>query len=289
MLQSQLLLENWSESKVPGHKNQMKRVHFIRNQWDFNTNRVKLEYYDRELLEAIEWSPDFVDVIISGQRKCIGYYKDQSYHPCIRSRTVTDFPQCFRCVSHSIPRLRCIFEPACYGDKCPDAICNQFHQVYLAFFNTYPKIGMSSQKRLMLRVLEQGADAYSIVGTVPDRLSARLLEKSIVKILKLRDSYEPEEILKTMPQKIRYDVINEKYELISTSIKDRFELKCSKLIYLDKYPITHPLRSTPKLKRTIGIHKGRFIGIKGKFLFYDSKGLNAVRLDEMLGNYFHIR
>jgi hypothetical protein len=148
---------------------------------------------------------------------------------------------------------------------------------------------MSSQKRLKLRILEQGADAYSIVATLPNRFAARALEKIVSKILQIQQGFEPDEILKTLTQKLRIKVIEEKYELIFKSLRNRFKLICSELMFIRNYPLELPLRSMPKLRNTTGIHKGKFIGIKGKFLLYDSKGLNAVRLDEMLGNFFMFR
>jgi hypothetical protein len=119
---------------------------------------------------------------------------------------------------------------------------------------------------------------------VPNRLSARILEKKISRILQIVQSYEPEDVLKTFTQKIKNKIIEEKYDLISKSLKNRFGLNCTELQFIDNYSLEHPLRSMPVLRNTVGIHKGKFIGIKGKFLIYESRGMNALKLDELLGN-----
>ncbi|UCH87908.1 MAG: DUF2797 domain-containing protein [Thermoplasmata archaeon] len=269
----------------PLTKEKVKALHFVRYQWDRQLQQIEMKYYDKEFLQAFNWTPDDFDMTVVGPRKCIGHFQDSYYYPCLRHSSVTDFPQCYKCVSYSIPILKCIFEPICWGDKCPDSICNQPHQVYLAFFNTIPKIGMTSEQRLKLRLYEQGADAFSIIATVPNRFSARALERNISVVLQMKESYDPEVILRTFTREIDKKVIEEKYSLIYTSIKDRFDLKCSKLHYVDVYPLDLPLRSMPILRPTLGLHNGKFVGIKGKFLIYESKGLNALRLNDMLGQY----
>ena len=144
---------------------------------------------------------------------------------------------------------------------------------------------MTSQKRLAMRIIEQGADAYTLVNALPNRLSARVLERSISRTLGFRESYEPEEMLRTLTERLRISVINERFKLIARSLKNKFGLACSDLTFVDKYQLDVPLRSTPKLLRTKGIHRGRVVGIKGKFLIYENNGLYALRLDELLGNY----
>jgi len=261
------------------------KVHFVKFQWDHKIEKIVLNYYDREILEVFEWVPDSIDISVSGPRKCIGFYQYDRYHPCIIQSAVEDHPQCLNCISQSIPVVRCVFEPECRGHRCPGSICGMPHQVYIAFFNTRYKVGMTSQKRLAMRIIEQGADAYTYVATLPDRLSARTLERRISRSLGFRESYDPEETLRTLTERLRKKVIEEKYQLVARSLKNGFGLSCSELIFVDGYQLEMPLRSTPKLRNTEGMHRGRAAGIKGKFLIYENNGLFALRLDELLGNY----
>lgn len=265
------------------------KVHFIHYRWDPDNEYVVLHYYDRELMQFFHWVPEFIDMNVMGPRKCIGFYQYERYHPCIIQSMVDEYPQCLNCVSHAIPIVRCIFEPECNGNRCTNSICGEPHRVYIAFFNTRYKVGMTSERRLKIRINEQGADAYTCVATVPDRLSARKLEKAISSNLGYRESYEPEITLRTFTEKLRTNTIKEKYELVAKSLKNKFGLKCSELIFFDNYPLKIPLRSMPKLRNTIGLHKGKVIGVKGKFLVYENNGLFSLRLDELLGNYmqFH--
>jgi hypothetical protein len=151
-----------------------------------------------------------------------------------------------------------------------------------------PKVGMTSYDRLYTRIVEQGADAVSIIAGVSNRYSARALERQVSKILQLKENYDPEIILRTFTQRLHKKEIEEKFSLIATSLKDRFQLKCSELDFINDYTLDAPLRSTPVLKSTVGMHRGKLIGIKGKFLIYESKGLNALKLNEMLGLYMMI-
>lgn len=284
-----MVFNSRSDNQILSCRSYDKNVHFVKFQWDLELERLITQYYDREYMKVFDWWPEILNVSVTGPRKCIGFFQREKYFPCIIQSFVTDFPQCLRCVSKSIPLLRCIFEPECEGQKCPGSICSKPHHVYLAFFNTIPKIGMSSYNRIRIRILEQGADAYSIIATLPTRFAARACEKEISNILRIKQAYEPEEILRTLTYPTRVKVIEEKFELIYRSLKNRFDLNASDLIFNNKYPLELPLRSMPKLQKTRGIHKGKFLGIKGKFLIYESKGLNAIKVDEMLGNFMDIR
>jgi hypothetical protein len=266
-------------------KSFIKKVHLVKYQWNKSSESIDMQYYERELMQTFTWAPDNINISVAGPRKCIGFYLGDRYFPCIIHSYVDEFPQCLRCVSHSIPYVKCIFEPECYGDKCPGAICSKPHIVYLAFFNTHYKIGLSSENRFKLRITEQGADAYSIISKTKNRLEARELEKNISRILRIKQAFEPEELLKTFTEQFREKIIYEKYELLSKSFKNRFGLNSSDLIFIENYPLELPLRSTPKLQETKKIHQGKYLGIKGKYLIYDSKGLNALKMDEMLGNF----
>jgi hypothetical protein len=265
-----------------------KKVHFVNFNWSGKNREPQLQYYDSESMEAENWQPDDFNIIVLGPRKCIGHFQSEQYHPCIRHRRVSEFPQCYKCAPSSIPILRCIFEPRCYGDRCTKGICDKPHIVYLAFYDTLPKVGMTSYDRLYTRIVEQGADAVSIIAGVSNRYSARALERQVSKILQLKENYDPEIILRTLTQRLHKKEIEEKFSLIATSLKDRFQLKCSELDFIDNYTLDGPLRSTPVLKSTVGMHRGKLIGIKGKFLIYESKGLNALKLNDMLGLYMMI-
>ena len=285
MSSSQVVFNVGSGAPLTSVKKVIKKVHLVKYQWNKALESIDMQYYERELMQTFSWAPDNMDISVSGPRKCIGFFLGIRYFPCIVHSFIDEFPQCLRCVSHSIPYAKCIFEPECDGKKCPGAECAEPHVVYLAFFNTHYKIGMSSEKRYRLRITEQGADAYSVVTKTNNRLEARVLEKAISRILQIKQAFESEELLRILTERLRTKIIYEKYELLSKSLKNRFGLDCSDLIFIDNYPLELPLRSMPKLRDTMRIHRGKYLGIKGKFLIYDSIGLNALKMDEMLGNF----
>jgi hypothetical protein len=54
-----------------------------------------------------------------------------------------------------------------------------------------------------------------------------------------------------------------------------------RLKFLDRYPIQLPLSQAPTLQESWGKHSGAFIGIKGRWLIYDSDGVKAVNLSDL--------
>lgn len=117
------------------------------------------------------------------KRYCIGTYdlSTCSYKPCKHknkldlSSKINNCPECFRKIG---------FNPAFYNAKTisPKQLkYNEFeHCVYMAYFsNSHIKIGIASKKRLLLRLLEQGARAAYILKTFPDAYLARNFEAKL--------------------------------------------------------------------------------------------------------------
>lgn len=256
------------------------KVHVIDFHWENFT--PKMYHFSDKIEEFNLWKLDFN---ISKDKMCVGRFVNRSYIPCPSQERVVDYKQCPKCSEIFIGDLGCIFEPKCNGEMCEPAFCRKPHVVYLTFFNELPKVGMTSSMRIRERVIEQGADAYSLIKRVSNRKEARVLEKKISRILRIPQLQKHDEILKKLCYRVNRKGIEYKFNILFKALNEKFNIQNMELKYLDEYPISLPLRSKPRLRKIIGKHNGKVIGIKGKFLIFEANGLNALKLQEIPGRF----
>ena len=231
-----------------------------------------------------------VDLVVGRVRKCVGRFEGDVHIGCPDDATVTRFVQCASCAGESfIPHQECIFEPKCDGELCDVEFCRRQHVLYLAFYGGHAKIGMSSTRRVERRLIEQGADAYAIIGTYPTRRRAREAEKEISAKLRIPQSYRQVQLLKDLTRPVDAEAIEEQMARLGASLADRFGLEPERVSWLDSYPIDLPLETPPKLVETHGIHRGERIGIKGRWLVFESNGLKALDLSDLPSRFVGAR
>lgn len=244
--------------------------------------RPHLECFDSAEEEVAEFDLEDVRFMVSRKKICTGRWDGERYVPCPRSVPVTKFDQCPECAGESfIPHQECIFEPRCDGDECNWDFCRREHVLYIAFYDTRMKIGMSSSRRVDRRLIEQGADAYSIIGTFGSRRKARMSEKDISSRMKIPQSYRQETLLKNLVRPIDTEGIESRLRAMELTLGEAYGLRPEPIVWLDKYPIDLPLRETPKLMESWGSHSGELVGIKGKWLIFESSGLKALSLADI--------
>ena len=236
-----------------------------------------------------------IELHVSGEKTCIGRWKDGKYQPCPTNARVTRFPRCDACAEDIIPDQNCIFEPRCHGNSCHVEghtgerveFCARPHAVYIAFYLNNPKVGMTSGGRVEERLIEQGADAYFLVTETDDRLSAREIEKRLSRALHIRQSYSAGELLRMTHQTIRREFIEEHSRELAKEIKKEMDFSPGPLRHLRNYPISLPLRSVPRETSTAGLHMGDVIGVKGRFLYYNTGGISALNITELVSRKIH--
>ncbi len=285
-------------------------LHILSFRWD--DFRPSLTAYDLRSREFIEMDIQELDWRVTNRRICTGRFTDAGYRPCPVQRPVYRFNQCDEC--GFIPDMECIFDPKCGGDYCDTTFCSREHAVYLAFYGPVPKVGMTGIHRIRERMVEQGADAYTVLALADNRWAARGLEKEIAGELGLRQSIRGNTALgflhnvdspgsagrKACEEFVsRVDVqtleecamrfldsltLRQREENIPDHDLFDFEDSMKNLEILSEYPIDLPLDAVPVLSPTIGMHTGEVIGLKGKFLIYrDSHdaGLRALQMPEL--------
>src|SRR4030067_83679 len=160
-------------------------IHALEFHWDeFDPH---LLCFDSSAAQECEFDLEDINFSVSQRKVCIGMWDDEGrYVPCAKQAPVSRFAQCQECSEESfLPHQECVFEPRCDGELCDIEFCKREHMLYIAFYDTRMKIGMSSTRRIDKRLIEQGADAYSIIGKHPTRKRAREAEKKISERLRI--------------------------------------------------------------------------------------------------------
>ena len=245
-----------------------------------------LDCYDSSEHEEVEFDLEDVRFLVSRKKVCIGRWDWDRYVPCPKQAPVTKFGQCQECAGESfIKKQECIFEPECDGEICDSDFCRREHVLYIAFYDTRMKIGMSSSRRVDKRLVEQGADAYSIIGKFGSRKKARNREKDISDRLRIPQFYRQETLLKDLARPLDLAGIDSRYEGLKSTLREVYGYEAEPLTRLDRYPIDLPLRETPKLVEPWGSHSGELVGMKGKWLIFESDGLKALSLADVPARY----
>lgn len=230
-----------------------------------------------------------VAILVSLDKRCIGKWVGNEHIPCPEKVRVKRFHRCDECAGEIIPDQNCIFEPRCDGISClvigrsgeRISFCNRPHVVYIAFYGNRPKIGMTSEGRVRERCIEQGADAYMVISRHENRYDARWEEKRLSRQHSIRQSFSAGEVLRMTVSKVDRDTIHSSAIDILNMMQEHEKGTNQEVVQLTEYPIELPLRSTPRETTAGGIHIGKIIGVKGRFMYYESPGLSALNVYEL--------
>jgi hypothetical protein len=265
-------------------------LHVMDFRWDGFEPR--LEYLDMPAGRMSEADLRDVRFWVSRRKRCVGYFDGDGLHnPCPYSAEVTRFRQCPSCAREVfIPDQECIFDPKCDGDSeaCAHPFCRREHVLYLAFYDTYAKIGMSSSARVDRRLIEQGADAFSVFGSFPSRKKAREMEIAISDGLRIPQMFRQDVLLRNFSRRVDAAGIEERHRGLKDSLASMYGLSAGDLVWLDRYPIDLPLRAPPVLQPTHGRHRGASIGVKGRWLVYEKAGIRALNLADLPSRYMSL-
>jgi hypothetical protein len=250
--------------------------------FDWYEFQPRLLAYDSGRGEVFDFDYWPLDIVVSHQVRCVGSWANGTYRPCPDDAKVSKGSICQSCAKPLIPVLDCVFEPRCDGELCNSEFCKREHTVYLAFHGALAKIGLTSSKRLRQRMIEQGCDAYAVIARVDGRRSARNMESAISDRLQLRQRVRAIESLALMTATPPEEEIRREHARIG-EIVDRLGHRMSELKWLEKYPLTLPIEERPRLVEPAGLHRGRVLGVKGRFLVFENGGLKALNMQELPG------
>ncbi len=122
-----------------------------------------------------------------GKRLCAGFHKEGKHFPC-RNRRETEDKICNECKLED-DYFFCI---RCDGSQCINPRkreeCEEnFYYLYLAAFDSLLKVGISYERRIMERLVEQGADFGAKIARVKDGKLVRAMEQQIRKEINITD------------------------------------------------------------------------------------------------------
>ncbi|MBC7108585.1 MAG: DUF2797 domain-containing protein [Methanomassiliicoccales archaeon] len=250
--------------------------HVLSFYWDDFVPYLQLYDLGEKKVEEIELNE--LAFSSSYEKYCVGHFRGSEYVPCPTSARVTRFSQCSYCASSWIPHQECIFEPKCNGELCSCDFCSKHHVVYAAVIHDIIKIGMTGQSRLRTRGIEQGADAILQLIKCDGRLEARNFEKRIAKILHLPQLTGSEVNSKCFMRPPRRAEIEELLISIRDRLSKELQVIDSEILFLDRYPIEHYLDSPLEPIQPSGVHMGKVLGVKGRFLLYQDEITNQYRV-----------
>lgn len=143
-------------------------------------------------------------------------------------------------------------------------LCNQPHVVYIAWYGTLPKVGMTSEARLTARLQEQGADAGQILHRAAERAEARNVERNVAFQFRLPEWRTSKELLPQFSRPVPTDRIAARAEALAKRLAPTYRLE-------DLEWLEHPLPvldAPPFRAHAPGVHRGKVVGAKGTFLVY---------------------
>ncbi|MBN1678410.1 MAG: DUF2797 domain-containing protein [Candidatus Thermoplasmatota archaeon] len=273
------------QASGPKDREEAYPLHALEYHWE--EFEPHLGCYDTSERKVCELDLEDVRFRVSKQKTCVGYWDDDGrYVLCPRNAPVTRFSQCPDCSREVfLPDQECIFEPKCDGELCGIEFCSREHLLYIAFYDTRMKIGMSSSRRVEERLIEQGADAYSVIGKFSGRKRARTHEKKISERLGIPQAYRQELLLRNLSRPLDTHGILGRLEGLRMTLREAYGLSPEPLVWLRDYPIELPLAEVPRLEQSWGEHSGEYVGIKGKWVIFDDRGLKALNLSDFPGRF----
>ncbi len=223
-----------------------------------------------------------LDWTVGAEVHCVGRFDRDGHIPCPTNAPVQ---QCADCAP---AWMDCVFEPREHDAPC--VLCDREHAVYVAFYGTLPKVGMTSARRLSTRLAEQGADAYFVAQRRPDRAAARATERTIAFLHGLPERRRHREYLGGWGRPLDRQRIEAKAEMWRETLAQRFDVES--LQWTDQ---TLPaLPSPPHVIAPVGRHQGTWLGAKGRFLCYQTeapfgKAVHALDRHGLIGRWVTVQ
>lgn len=210
------------------------------------------------------------DLRVGPVRRCVGRFGEGGQHqPCPTAEPVSQHRQCRPCSGLEDPE--CVFEPRCRSDPAACTCVATFkgvpHVVYLAFFGTLPKVGITQAWRVEGRLREQGADAWFAVQQVPDRGTARQVESQVSFLYGYPEHRSHLETLRQLARPVPWDVVERRADECRLRLEGSFDVERA-LHRITDHPLPQPLDAVPHRVPVEGRHAGTWLGAKGTHLVY---------------------
>jgi hypothetical protein len=217
------------------------------------------------------------------ERHCVGTYDLQTFNtaPCSEMKTLDNTASSNHC-----PRCTSIngFNPAFYNTSALSPQQRKYnnspHVTYLAYFSpTLIKVGIASQARMSVRLMEQGALYAIIVGEFNDAYEARKLEKHIKDSTRLSESIKSSVKINNLCEgryssELAINSLNDVCTKNNLSYEKHYDLmphyfKQDNLLLKLPSPLN-------KYNESDSLISGRLIGLVGDALVFENNGIYFV-------------
>ena len=225
-----------------------------------------------------------------GEKFCIGYLKNGVRYPCPKNAKIRKGKQCDYCKSldTSLPCARCTGEKCLLKERREMCKKEKF-AIYLATFGDMLKVGISHEKRLKQRLVEQGCDFAAKIASVVDGMLARKIEQAIKRELGIVDRVKAQE--KSEKIELAATSAGVAIKLLSLSFEKLKQSSIGK--HLAERPVIFDMRNYYNLIRgrptflelEPGLRlRGRVVSVKGNLVVLSRFGkLYAIDGNELVG------
>jgi hypothetical protein len=200
---------------------------------------------------------------------------------------------CYSCFSKLAKNDLCIMQPTkchfhlgtCREPNWGEINCFQKHSIYLAI-SSGPKVGITKEKKIENRWIDQGAMAGLELCTTNSRIEAGIIESFIGQFLPDRTTWQ--KMVTGAPEIDSLDLLNEREKFLKAIQNSKLEFSNTKgkksqiQFHPSKMKETslfhYPIQSYPKAKSIKPVPnqsiESKLIGIKGQYLLMEEGVLN---------------
>lgn len=202
---------------------------------------------------------------VKDEKYCVGYNGE----PCPFTKKIKKGTQCFKCkqIDDRHACRKCVGE-RCMSELGKDYCFNNEFIVYLASFGDLVKVGVSSVKRVMTRLVEQGADHAAKVLKAGNGLEARKLESSIAKKFGLRTGVKSARKISLLNTKQGVQKIKELIPKIHSAHPGKKH--GTRIINVDDQTVF------PRVNRALNydesVVSGELVSVKGSWVYFKAGG-----------------
>ncbi len=200
---------------------------------------------------------------------CIGRFEDGNWIACQRQAIAGRMSQCSDCCPLEDPA--CVFAPKCAVDPSTCTCTQSFdvpHVVYLAWYGILPKVGLTQERRVGRRLQEQGADAWFAVASGLSRGGARNIEREVSSLHHIPEYRKAREKLAHLQRPVPWDQLEARAATLASQLAKHYPVDAT--LHRVAGHVTETLPARPDKVEPVGQHKGRWLGGKGGYAFYEA-------------------
>ncbi|MBI4162361.1 MAG: DUF2797 domain-containing protein [Candidatus Aenigmarchaeota archaeon] len=240
-----------------------------------------------------------------GKKRCIGSFVNGNHKPCPNEVAVEERGEFCNACAAADDYCMCI---RCTGEKCinekqRNSCEKSSYFIYLAAFDNMLKVGISLDRRIMERLIEQGADLGAKIARVQDGMVVRQIEQQIKNRLGIVDrirGHDKQRLIFGSPNIAASNIRNAVLKLRASMFLgpsgamqpfSKYMLNQPEIYDFRKYYNLERVPYTPRpIQLAEGSLEGTCVAAKGNVLIFSSTVPNAESLYAVAGHsdYFSI-